>query len=245
MISKVIELDNITVSYLQNRYGFDSIKDLFLKSSFKNPFNRYIVLKDFDLTIEKGETLGVLGFNGCGKSTLLRTIAGIVIPDNGTVKVNCPITPLLSLGAGIEMEYTGYENIELALTLSQNYNRNAKKELVEKVVDFSELSHKDLKKPAKMYSTGMLARLSISPVLIINPQLLMIDEILSVGDIGFRNKCKNRLNEMVTNGITLIYVSHIPEEILELCNRGICIKDKHLIFDGDIEEAIKIYRNLF
>ncbi len=244
-MSKALEINNITVSYLQSRNGFDSMKDLFLKSSFKNPFNKYVVLRNFNLQINEGETVGIFGPNGCGKSTLLRTITGIVKPDKGNVKVHIPVFPLLNLGAGIETELTGYENIVISLVMNKNYDRNTKKEMIQKVAAFSELTDSDLSKPAKMYSTGMLARLSISSVMVINPKLLLIDEVLSVGDVGFRNKCKNRIYDFIQNDSTVIFVSHIQDEVLDVCKRGICIKDGQTIFDGKAEDAAKVYNDLF
>jgi ABC-type polysaccharide/polyol phosphate transport system ATPase subunit len=244
-MESAIKLENITVSYLQNHKGLNSLKDLILKPSFKTPYNKQIILKDLSLNVNKGETLGIFGPNGCGKSTLLRVIAGIIKPDEGIMKINLPVSPLLALGAGLESELTGIENIRIALILSGNFKKENRKAMLEKVTEFSELSTKDLKKPVKMYSTGMLARIAISSILVTEPELLMIDEILSVGDVGFQNKCKSRIHDIINNGTTLIFVSHIIKEVMEVCERGICIKDKNIIFDGKIKEAANVYQGLF
>ncbi|HNQ68873.1 MAG TPA: ABC transporter ATP-binding protein [Bacteroidales bacterium] len=244
-MENVIKLENITVSYLQNRQGLYSVKDLLLKPSFKTPYNKQIILKNLSLNVCKGETLGVFGPNGCGKSTLLRVIAGIVKPDEGIRKINLPVSPLLALGAGLENELTGIENIKLLLILSGNFRKENRAEILENVFEFSELSSADLKKPVKMYSTGMLARIAISSILVTEPELLIIDEILSVGDAGFQNKCKSRIHEIINNGTTFIFVSHIIDEVMEICKRGICIKDKNIIFDGSIKEAANVYQELF
>ncbi|PLX07988.1 MAG: teichoic acid ABC transporter ATP-binding protein [Marinilabiliales bacterium] len=244
-MEKVISLENITVSYLQNKNGIESVKDLLLKTPFRKPFQKYVVLKDFNLSVNKGESLGILGPNGCGKSTLLRTIAGIIIPDTGKINVTAKISPLLALGAGVELELTGYENIKIALALTGNYQRKDRKELIEKVAEFSELSTKHLKMPAKKYSSGMLARLSFSSIITNQPELLMIDEVLAVGDQGFQKKCKTRIHQIIEDGATMLFVSHNPNEVTELCTRGICIKDGKTIFDGNSMEAADIYRGLF
>jgi len=241
----LVKLSDVNVSYLQNRDGTISIKDLILKASLIKSFVKFPVLYNINFEIIKGESVGILGPNGCGKSTLLRTIAGIITPDSGKVEVNCRVSPLLSLGVGIEHELTGLENIKVSLALSGNYTRASRKELLAKVIDFSELTKKQLKMPAKMYSSGMLARLAFSSVLSGQPELLMIDEILAVGDQGFQFKCIRRINELMSNGTTLVFISHNPNEITEICKRGICMKDGQIIYDGNTSDAAKMYVNLF
>ncbi len=241
----IIKLKNVYVSYLQSRKGVHSIKDFILKASFISPFQKNRVLHNIDIEIFKGESVGILGPNGSGKSTLLRTIAGIVKPDKGWVNVRVPVSPLLTLGAGIEMELTGYENIKIALALGGNYHKRTREEMMSKVAEFAELSHEQLRKPTKMYSTGMLARLAFSSVMMAQPDLLMIDEVLAVGDKGFQKKCMLRIQEILGQGATLLFVSHSPSEVMEICQRGICLKDGKLIFDGKTSEAVKIYNDMF
>ncbi len=241
----VIELNDVSVSYLQNRKGTHSVKDFILKASFISPFQKHRVLHNINLKVMKGDALGILGPNGTGKSTLLRTIAGILKPDAGTVEVRVPVSPLLTLGAGIELELSGYENIKIALALTGNYSRDTRREMTEKVRDFAELTHEQLKMPAKMYSTGMLARLAFSSVMTANPELLMIDEVLAVGDRGFQKKCMNRIHEILSNGTTLLFISHSPDEVKEICNRGICLNEGKVIFDGSSKGAAEAYKKLF
>jgi lipopolysaccharide transport system ATP-binding protein len=242
----VIKLKNVSVSYLQSRKGVHSIKDFILKASFISPFQKNRVLHNIDFEIFKGESVGILGPNGSGKSTLLRAIAGIVKPERGGwVNVRVPVSPLLALGAGIELELTGYENMKIALSLSGNYNRSVRAEMMERVADFAELTKEQLKMPAKMYSTGMLARLAFSSVMTGQPELLMIDEVLAVGDKGFQKKCMNRIREIIARGATLLFVSHSPAEVLEVCNRGICLKEGRVICDGKPKEAVGVYNGLF
>jgi ABC-type polysaccharide/polyol phosphate transport system ATPase subunit len=241
----IIKLKDVYVSYLQSRKGVTSVKDFLLKASFISPFRKYEVLHHIDIEIPKGDSIGILGPNGCGKSTLLRTIAGIIKPDKGTVDVKVPVSPLLSLGAGIEFELTGYDNIRIALALGGYYQRRTRHEMIEKVAEFAELTNEQLRMPTKMYSTGMIARLAFSSVMIHQPHLLMIDEVLAVGDKGFQNKCIKRIHEIIENGATLLFVSHNPKEVRELCKRGICIKDGIIIYDGNADKAADVYNNLF
>ena len=241
----IITLKNVSVSYLQNRKGVHSVKDFILKASFISPFQKHRVLHNIDLTINKGDSVGILGPNGSGKSTLLRTIAGIIKPDEGSVEVKVPVSPLLALGAGIEMELSGYENMRIALALSGNYNKATKVEMMEKVADFAELTKEQLRMPTKMYSTGMLARLAFSSVMTGQPELLMIDEVLAVGDRGFQKKCMARLHEIIKNGATLLFISHSPSEVKAICKQGICLKEGKIIYSGDSEHAADVYNKLF
>ncbi len=244
-MESVIKLQNVSVSYLQNRKGIHSIKDFVLKASFIAPFQKHRVLHHIDLDIQKGDSVGILGPNGSGKSTLLRCIAGIIRPEEGTLQTHVRISPLLALGAGIEMELSGYENMRIALALTGNYSKATRTEMIEKVSDFAELTNEQLRMPTKMYSTGMLARLSFSSVMTGHPELLMIDEVLAVGDKGFQKKCMQRIHQIIENGATLLFVSHSPNEVMEICKRGICLKDGIKIFDGSSTKAAGVYNKLF
>lgn len=240
-----IELNNACVSYLHNRRGIYSIKDFVLKGGLFSPFEYKSVLHNINLKVYKGESLGILGRNGEGKSTLLRTIAGIITPTSGTCKVHIEISPLLALGAGIELELTGLENIKIYTALSGQYSKQTIESVIDSVANFSELSIEQLKMPTKMYSTGMLARLAFSSVVTAQPDLMMIDEVMAVGDKGFQEKCKKRMHEIKQAGATILFVSHNPDEILEICERGICIKQGEIICDSSSKEAVKEYLNLF
>lgn len=240
-----IELKDVSVSYLHNKRGIYSIKDFLMKGGLISPFEHKEVLKNINLQVYKGESIGIFGKNGEGKSTLLRTIAGIIVPDKGVCKVNIEISPLLALGAGLELELTGLENIKIYMALSGKYRKQTIRELIEKVADFSELTMEQLKMPVKMYSTGMLSRLAFSTVMTTQPELLMIDEVLAVGDKGFQDKCKKRIHEVKTAGATILFVSHNPSEIMEICERGICLKNGNILCDSTSTIAAKEYNNLF
>ncbi len=245
MKTPVIDLKNVTVSYLHNKRGIYSVKDFVLKGGLFSPFENKMVLHDINLSIYKGESVGIMGRNGEGKSTLMRTIAGIIIPVKGTCKVSVEISPLLALGAGIELELTGLENIKIYMALSGNYAKKTIDDLIEKVAAFSELSLEQLKMPTKMYSTGMLSRLAFSSVTVIQPELLLIDEVLAVGDKGFQVKCRERISEIQKAGATVLFVSHSTEEVMGICERGICLEHGTIICDGTSEEAAMAYNKLF
>ncbi|MDD3168782.1 MAG: ABC transporter ATP-binding protein [Eubacteriales bacterium] len=221
------------------------MKDFVIKASRLSPFVRRTVLEDISFKIDKGEAVGILGRNGCGKSTLLRTISGIIKPDKGEVVVNTRLLPLLALGVGIELELTGMENIRIMMALTGQYSRATIKKYTESIRDFSGLSEEQLQMPAKMYSTGMLARLAFSTATATQPELLLVDEVLAVGDKGFQEKCYERIQELRSSGTTLVFVSHSPDELRSICSRGICLDDKRMIFDGPIDGAIGSYLNLF
>ncbi len=240
-----IELTNVSVSYLHNKRGIYSIKDFVLKGGFFSPFEYKPVLEEINLRIFKGESVGIMGRNGEGKSTLLRTVAGIITPTKGNCRVNIPVSPLLALGAGIELELTGIENIKIYTALSGHYHKNTITSLIDQVANFSELSYEQLNMPAKMYSTGMLARLAFSSVVTSQPELMMIDEVLAVGDKGFQEKCKKRIHEIKEGGATILFVSHNPDEIKEVCERGICLEKGRISYDGDAQGAVNEYLKLF
>lgn len=245
MKTVAIELQDVSVSYMHNRRGIYSIKDFVLKGGLFSPFEFKTVLQEINLTIYKGESLGILGRNGEGKSTLLRTIAGIIAPSKGTCQVNIPVSPLLALGAGIELELTGIENIKIYTALSGHYSKSTIAALIDQVASFSELSMEQLNMPTKMYSTGMLARLAFSSVVTSDPELMMIDEVLAVGDKGFQEKCKRRIHEIKKSGATILFVSHNPDEVKEICERGVCLEHGKISCDGTADEAINHYLNLF
>lgn len=245
MKQPAIELREVYVSYLHNKRGIYSIKDFVLKGGLFSPFEQKQVLYGINLEVYKGQTLGILGRNGEGKSTLLRTIAGIIKPDSGSCTVRIEISPLLALGAGLELELTGLENIKIYMALSGRYEKQGIAALIDQVAAFSELSLEQLRMPVKMYSTGMLSRLAFSTVMATQPDLLMIDEVLAVGDKGFQEKCKRRIQQVKDNGATVLFVSHNPEEVLEVCERGICLKEGRIICDSTAQDAVKEYQQLF
>ncbi len=237
----LIKLDNVTVSFWQNNMGIHSIKDLVTKR--KNPFNTKTILKNISFEVKRGESMGILGRNGSGKSTLLRTIAGLIKPQIGSVTVNGSFAPILAIGAGLELELTGYENMSLLLSLYGTARKNAdtKKEIQE----FSELSDEVLSMPVKRYSSGMVARLAFSISLANDADILIIDEVLAVGDQGFQAKCMEKIYKVKAEGKTILFVSHFPEDVLKICDTAILLENGQITHAGSALEIGTNYKQLF
>jgi len=208
----------------------------------KKTLERVHALKNVSFKINKGETVGVIGKNGAGKSTLLKLMAGVSSPTSGKIKINGRISPLIELGAGFHPELSGKENIFLngvILGMEEKY-------LIDKfqeIVDFSEIEMKFIYTPVKYYSSGMYMRLAFSVAVFTQPDILLIDEILSVGDTAFQAKCLKKMNEFKRLGVTTIFVSHGMEAVKEFCSRVIYLKEGKIEFDGDVNEGIEKYIN--
>ncbi len=202
-------------------------------------FQEFWALRDISLTVKKGEAWGILGVNGSGKSTLLKLICQILKPAEGTVWVNGTIAPLIELGAGIDGELTARENIYLNGAIL-GHSKNFMQEHFDEIVDFSEL-HQFLDTPVKNFSSGMAARLGFSIATVIQPDILIVDEILSVGDIAFQRKCEDRMQHMLENGATLLYVSHSIDAIKSLCTNAIWLDHGSMIASGPVEEVSEKY----
>ena len=237
----MIEAKGLYVSFMVQRHGINNIKDFIITMGVKSPFEKSSVLRDLDLTVYKGECLGVMGRNGCGKSTLLRTIAGIMKPDKGIIKVNGVVAPLMALGVGLEPELSGHENIRLVGTL-MGLSKKELRNSMGSIIEFSELTQDEIELQVKRYSSGMMARLAFSIAVATMPEILIIDEVLAVGDLGFRQKCANRINEIKDAGSTIIYVSHHLEEIKNICTRAIFMEDGKIILSGDVDEVCEYYK---
>lgn len=206
----------------------------------KKTLERVHALKNISFKINKGETVGIIGKNGAGKSTLLKLVAGVSSPTTGSVKITGRISPLIELGAGFHPELTGKENIFLngvILGMEEKF-------LIDKfqeIVDFSEIDMKFIYTPVKYYSSGMYMRLAFSVAVFTQPDILLIDEILSVGDTAFQAKCFEKMDEFKKAGVTTIFVSHALETVKSFCSRVIYLKDGKVEFDGDVAEGIKKY----
>ena len=240
----IIEIKNLELDYTIVNPKIQSIKDFVTSFSFAKLFTRKKVIHNLSLTINKGEVLGIVGKNGCGKSTLLKAIAGILEPAKGSIEVYGKIAPLLALGSGIEYELTGYENIKLQGSLMGN-SRKELQEMRQKVISFSELTHEQLQNPVKTYSSGMVARLSFSIAISKTPEILIVDEVLAVGDQGFQKKCYQRINEIKEQGSTILFVSHSLQEVQRICTRGICINNGVIEKEGDLHTVGLYYNSLF
>ena len=239
-MSTLIHLENVSVRYRTNHASIHSVKDLI--TSFGNPFATNEILSDISFTLEKGSSLGILGRNGCGKSTLLRAIAGIIKPSKGKIEINGSVAPILALGAGLEMELTGYENIELLLSL---YGQKSSPGLVKEIAAFSELDDYTLNQAVKAYSSGMTARLTFSISFSQQCDIYIIDEVMAVGDMGFQAKCLQKINELQHAGKSFLFVSHFPDEVERICDKAILLEHGKLILQGSSEKVCQEYRKLF
>ncbi|MBI5099764.1 MAG: ABC transporter ATP-binding protein [Nitrospirae bacterium] len=202
-------------------------------------YEDFWALRDINLEIRKGETLGLIGPNGAGKSTLLKVIAGILIPVVGDVTVNGKIAPLIELGSGFNMELTGKENIYLNSSIL-GLSRKEIDDRFERILAFSELGD-FIYSPLRTYSSGMVARLGFSIATEVDPDILIIDEILSVGDEHFREKCDERILSFKEKGVTILFVSHNMPDIKKLCDKAICLKKGQIVFEGTSADTADFY----
>lgn len=241
MSNPIIEVKNVSMSYSLIDGNITSIKEYLIKL-FKHQLkkNTHCVLKNISFTINRGEIVGLVGVNGAGKSTLLRIIAGIYKPKSGEVICRGKISPFLGLGSGFDKELNGYENIYLNAAVL-GYSKNEIDQKIDKIIEFSELKEEALKRPLRTYSSGMLARLGFSIASELNPEIMLIDEVLAVGDDRFKKKSYARITSLMKNGATVIFVSHSANTIKALCGRAIWIDNGSIKMDGDVKNIIDAY----
>ncbi len=238
MSEPIIIFDNVTKEYTLYKNDQERFRALFFKNK-KAKINK--ALSGVSFSLEKGEAVGVIGDNGAGKSTLLKLITGVAFPTEGNVTVNGKVAALLELTAGFSMEMTGRENIYLKGYILGLTDKEIKR-LEERIVDFAELGDY-IDQPVRTYSSGMKMRLGFAINVNIEPDVLVIDEALSVGDATFKKKCKKKIADTIKSGVTVLYVSHNAESVKELCTRALYMKKGQLVFDGPAEEALKIYQD--
>lgn len=243
MKETVIELKDVGIKFNLSKEKVDSLKEYVIKLLKKElMYNEFWALRNVSFSIKKGERLGVLGLNGAGKSTLLKIICGVYKPTEGTVMHKGVIAPLLELGAGFDQQYTGRENIFLYGSVL-GYSRKYLEEKYDEIVEFSELG-KFIDVPLKNYSSGMKARLGFSIATIADPDILILDEVLSVGDAKFRKKSEKKIMDMFERGVTVIFVSHSLEQVQRLCDKAIILQNGTLIEEGDIKTVTETYKTL-
>ncbi len=241
-MSIAIQLENVSKAYRIVRQKPFLAKEI-LRRILQRPSSveRHWALSDVSFEIEHGEAVGVIGTNGSGKSTLLSLIAKTSYPTTGTVTVKGRVGPLLELGAGFQGELTGFENIFLNASLLGLSKEDVEAKL-EAIIEYSGLKE-FIHSPIATYSTGMTARLGFSVIAHIEPEILLIDEILAVGDAAFRSKCQHTMQKFTEKGTTLFLVSHDLQTVQEMCSRVIWIDDGRMRAIGDAEEVIELYRN--
>ena len=240
----IISVHNVGVSFGRNRRRHRSIRDLLFQGSLgvePRPGGppEFWPFRNVSFDISPGESIGVVGRNGAGKSTLLRLIAGVLIPDEGDVTVRAGVAPLIALTGGFEAQLTGRENIRLVAGL-HGMSEEEIDDCFDEIVDFSEVGA-FLDTPFKHYSSGMKVRLAFSVVSRLSEPILLVDEVLAVGDKKFRQKCLGRIREMLSGGTTLFMVSHAEGSLKKFCDRGLYLDGSGLAFDGPIAEALAAY----
>lgn len=240
MAKDIIKVENVGMKFNLSKEKIDSLKDYIIKSiKGQVSYNEFWALKDINFTLQKGDRLGILGLNGAGKSTLLKVIVGVFKPTEGKVTKYGKIAPLLELGAGFDSQYTGRENIFLygaVLGLDRKFLESK----YDEIVRFAELED-FIDVPVKNYSSGMRARLGFAIATIVEPEILILDEVLSVGDAKFRKKSEKKVMSMFDKGVTVLFVSHSIEQVKRLCNKAILLEKGRIIALGDIDKVAKIY----
>lgn len=241
MANPAIKVEDVSIRFNLSKEKTDSLKEYvikFLKREIK--YDEFWALKNISFELQKGERLGILGLNGAGKSTLLKIIAGVYKPSVGTVERHGRIAPLLELGAGFDMQYTGKENVYLYGSVL-GLNRDFLASKYDEIVEFSGLK-KFMDVPMKNYSSGMRARLGFAIATVVNPDILILDEVLAVGDSKFRKKSENRVMEMFGKGVTVLFVSHSLEQVRSLCNKAMILENGQMIAYGDTEKVAQVYK---
>lgn len=229
-----ISVKNVSMHFNMSKEKIDSLKEYFIKIVKRNlHFEKFVALNNVSVDIEKGDVFGIVGLNGCGKSTLLKVISGILKPTEGNIEVNGTISPLIELGSGFDMELTARENIFLNGSVL-GHSKKFLQDQFDDIVSFSELEE-FLDVPMKNYSSGMVARLGFAVATLTKPDILIVDEILAVGDFRFQEKCEMRINEMMSNGTTVIIVSHSIEQIERLCNKVMWLEKGQVKMIGDTD----------
>jgi ABC-2 type transport system ATP-binding protein len=244
MPDPIISVHNVGVSFSRNRRRHRSIRDLLFRGSLglEGPLDapaEFWPFRHVSFDISPGEAIGVVGRNGAGKSTLLRLIAGVLIPDEGDVTVHAGVAPLIALTGGFEAQLTGRENVRLVAGL-HGMSEAEIDDAFDEIVEFSEVGD-FLDTPFKHYSSGMKVRLAFAVVSRLSEPILLIDEVLAVGDKAFRQKCLRRIGDMLSGGTTLFMVSHAENSLKQFCDRGLYLNGTGLAFDGPIQEAIEVY----
>ncbi len=236
----VIKVTNATVRFNKATESYNGLKEYVIKMlKGELMFQEFLALKDINLEIRKGEAWGFIGTNGSGKSTLLKLICGIVKPYKGKVEVEGSIAPLIELGAGFDPDLTARENIFLNGALL-GHKKSFMQQHFDEIIEFSELQD-FIDVPVKNFSSGMAARLGFSIATIVQPDILIVDEVLAVGDSAFQEKCKNRMEEMLSSGVTLLFVSHSIEQVKTLCKKAIWIDKGVARAYGDIDDVVRQY----
>lgn len=240
MNETVIKLEDVSMHFIKSTQKVDSLKEYFVRKIKKQiTYDEFVALKNINLEIKKGEVVGFVGLNGAGKSTLLKVISGVQKPTKGKIVVKGKVSPLLELGAGFDNDLTGRENIRLN-GLILGYNKKFIEEKTQEIIDFAEI--KDfIDVPIKNYSSGMKARLGFSIATVTTPQILIVDEVLSVGDGRFKKKSENRMMELIKSDATVLFVSHSIAQIRRLCSKVVWLEKGQIKMIGETKKVCDEY----
>ena len=240
MNKTMIEVSDVTMRFRLNNDKILSLKE-FVTTALRGKlsYNEFTALDHVSFTVNQGETLGLIGRNGAGKSTMLKVISGILKPTEGNVTCHGNVVPMLELGSGFDMDLTGRENIFLNGAIL-GYDEDFLKNKYDEIVDFSELG-RFIETPIRNYSSGMLARLAFSIATVVRPEILIVDEILSVGDAQFQEKSKKRMLELMGGGTTVLFVSHSIEQIREMCGRVVWLEQGKSRMCGEVQTVCDAY----
>lgn len=240
----IIDVKNVSMRFNLAEEKNDTFKEYILKLlTGKLNFNEFYALKNVSFQVKRGESLALIGKNGSGKSTMLKIIAGVMYPTEGSAVVNGSIVPLIELGAGFDMDLTARENIYLNGAVL-GYDRAFMDRHFDEILEFSELGN-FIDVPLKNYSSGMVARLGFAIATIVRADVLVVDEILAVGDFKFQEKCKARMAELMSGGTTLLFVSHNAAQVKELCQKAAWFDHGELMAFGDTKEVYDLYERKY
>ena len=239
-MSVAIKVDNLVKKYNMYDNPMDRLKEVcsIRKKCYHKEFS---ALNGISFEVEKGDAIGIMGKNGCGKSTLLKMITGVLEPTSGTIEVNGKVSAILELGTGFNPEYTGIQNIYLNGTMMGCSKEEVNKKL-QSIIDFADIGD-FINQPVKIYSSGMFARLAFAVAINVNPDILIVDEALAVGDTRFQIKCINKMKSLKEQGTTILFVSHATEQIKRFCNKAIWIKDGKIKEQGPASEVADLYED--
>lgn len=239
----VIEAKGLGVKFAVNRRRKRSLREMFIHGTKRDPNaegDEFWPLRDVSFEVTRGECVGIVGKNGTGKSTLLKLIAGVLMPDEGEVQVHGKVAPLLELRAGFNDNLTGRENVYLVGSLHGMTEKQID-ERFEEIVDFAEIKSKFIDTPVRHYSSGMKVRLGFALISQLEHPIMLVDEVLAVGDKAFKRKCYEAIDRMLANQRTMVLVSHSERDLRRFCNRGLYVKGGGLALDADIDAALAAY----
>ena len=239
-MDNIIEINNVTMRFNLAKERTDTIKEYILKvTKGKLHYDEFVALKNISINVQRGDSLAIIGVNGSGKSTLLKIIAGVMYPTEGSVKVNGTIAPLIELGAGFDFDLTARENIYLNGAVL-GHDRSFMDQYFDDIVEFSELSD-FIDVPVKNFSSGMIARLGFAIATVVKADVLIVDEVLAVGDYRFQEKCRDRIEKLLEGGTTLLFVSHNKEQVKELCNNAVWLDHGSIVKTGKAKDVCDEY----